>query len=144
MTENVESQFWTFVTRWSALRLLFSSRALPRAPPSPISESQKFKSDFQHFRSFSVINCDFSSAWNQIDFSCHVEFGLLDRKIWNKAGNVRASFWGCPLCVGSYIGTEGHGQGVKLCNNGSRPSTDNRITYRGYRATVTWLTGFVQ
>ena len=38
-------------------------------------------------------------------------------------------FWVSPLCVGSYLFTERQGQGVKLCNNGSRPSIDP-ITYR--------------
>ncbi|CBY31702.1 unnamed protein product [Oikopleura dioica] len=41
--------------------------------------------------------------------------------------------WGCPHCVGSYLFLSRQGQGVKLCNNGSRPSTDATITYRGYR-----------
>ena len=40
-----------------------------------------------------VINCDFSSTWDQIDFSCHVEFGLLDRKI--KSPIFEAVFFCC-------------------------------------------------
>ena len=50
-------------------------------------------------------------------------------------------FWEGWVHVGSYLGTERQGQGVKLCNNGSRPSNDDRITYRGYGPR---LTGLVQ